>query len=611
MGNKLVQILWKMAQYCSAILLLSSICVAQTTISGTIATNTQWNKANSPYNITGATSVAEGVVLNIEAGVTVNFISPLGIVVNGKVEAIGTPSDSIYFNTLIASASKLKNSKSFYLQNKGSLTLSYCRQQGAFYFTLLERNVGIVAVSHSVFSANEFIFFGKGGDNLLSIQDANFKNSKYAINNINVNVKNCIFENLENYALFQVGKSKIDKCTFRNVDNRAIEVNAPVAIQDCIFEGNRTAIFTQSIGEPFVLVRNKFLENTVALYFTGNAEIADSIYNNLFCNNIEKDIENPILNDTKLNLSNNCWCRQDTNAILARISNPEKAIVAPLHISCRPCEAKITKPLDSIICSNKNILFQGRPMPDMQVQWLPSISFASSQASNATFAQSNTTADTISSTIYYRVTNPAAGCTALDSVTIKILPKQEAKCRDCKVYLPKDSLIICAEKPVDIGWQASSPFLTYQWSPIDGLTGYKGFNPQLVLSNATEENVLRKYKVLVVDSAAKCTFEDSIVVVVLPLYSITCGVLPELHVYNIITPNDDDQNKTLFIENLKFYKKIEITIFNKWGQQVYDNKDYQNDWSGNQMPDGSYYCHVVVPELKKELRVNFMILRGD
>lgn len=611
MWYRILGLIWKCARYCLAILLLASVCKAQTNISGTIAVNTRWIKAGSPYNITGATAVAEGALLTIEAGVTVNFISLLGIVVNGKVEAIGLPNDSIYLNAPNSPSIKFKISKSFYLQNKGSLTLSYCHQQGAFYFALLESNVGAVTVSHSVFTSNEYIFFGKGGENILSIQDSRFETSKYAVSNINVNAKNCTFENLENYALFQVGTSTIDKCTFRNISSRAIEVNAPVLIRDCIFDGNGTALFTQSLNKPFVVVRNTFTNNTVALYYTGSAGTVDSIDNNTFCNNVKFDVESQILNDRRLNISNNCWCEQDTSKILSRISFPEKVIVAPLHISCRPCEAKITRPIDSIICSNKSISLIGKPMPQMQIQWLPSVRFDNSQSSTATFTQSNTTNDTILSKIYYRVTNSVSSCTALDSFTLKILPKNAAKCRDCKVYLPMNNITVCADKPVNIGWEQPQPFLTYQWSPTEGLSDFNAFNPQLALPNTTEEIVLRKYVVLIADTAASCTFADSVTVVVLPIYGGTCGTRPELHVYNIITPNNDNKNETLYIENLNYYKTIEITIYNKWGQQVYDNKDYQNDWSGNQMPDGSYYCHVIVPELKKELRANFMILRGE
>lgn len=63
------------------------------------------------------------------------------------------------------------------------------------------------------------------------------------------------------------------------------------------------------------------------------------------------------------------------------------------------------------------------------------------------------------------------------------------------------------------------------------------------------------------------------------------------------TPNGDGINDTFYIahpDNIK----LEIQIFNRWGNVVYESKDYQNDWDGKgtgsflgkQLPNGTYYC---------------------
>ena len=45
----------------------------------------------------------------------------------------------------------------------------------------------------------------------------------------------------------------------------------------------------------------------------------------------------------------------------------------------------------------------------------------------------------------------------------------------------------------------------------------------------------------------------------------------------------------------RYYESSELTIFNRWGRIVYHSKDYQNDWDGGGLSDGTYFyvlkCH--------------------
>ena len=59
---------------------------------------------------------------------------------------------------------------------------------------------------------------------------------------------------------------------------------------------------------------------------------------------------------------------------------------------------------------------------------------------------------------------------------------------------------------------------------------------------------------------------------------------------NIITPNGDPYNETFFIANLN--EKTRLKIFNRYGQLVYYNDDYQNNWSGNDLTPGIYYYQI-------------------
>jgi gliding motility-associated-like protein len=66
---------------------------------------------------------------------------------------------------------------------------------------------------------------------------------------------------------------------------------------------------------------------------------------------------------------------------------------------------------------------------------------------------------------------------------------------------------------------------------------------------------------------------------------------------NIVTPNDDGQNDTWKISDYTQISGCAVTIYNRWGQPVYETTDYQNEWAGTKdgepLPDGVYYYAIV------------------
>jgi len=66
-------------------------------VSGVISQDTIWTPAGSPYNLTGVVTVNEGVILTVDAGVTLNLNS-YEIQVNGTFAALGTLANTIQVN---------------------------------------------------------------------------------------------------------------------------------------------------------------------------------------------------------------------------------------------------------------------------------------------------------------------------------------------------------------------------------------------------------------------------------------------------------------------------------------------------------------------------------
>ena len=57
----------------------------------------------------------------------------------------------------------------------------------------------------------------------------------------------------------------------------------------------------------------------------------------------------------------------------------------------------------------------------------------------------------------------------------------------------------------------------------------------------------------------------------------------------------------------------EITIFNRWGQVVYYNPNYKNDWDGGTLADGVYFgiLNIRYKDTVENYNFNLTILNND
>ena len=85
---------------------------------------------------------------------------------------------------------------------------------------------------------------------------------------------------------------------------------------------------------------------------------------------------------------------------------------------------------------------------------------------------------------------------------------------------------------------------------------------------------------------------DSIVYLELSVADCTAA----FEISNIVTPNNDGQNDTWKISDPSQVSGCAVTIYNRWGQPVYETTDYQNEWGGTKdgepLPDGVYFYSI-------------------
>ncbi|WP_164124236.1 DUF7507 domain-containing protein, partial [Sphingobacterium luzhongxinii] len=68
------------------------------------------------------------------------------------------------------------------------------------------------------------------------------------------------------------------------------------------------------------------------------------------------------------------------------------------------------------------------------------------------------------------------------------------------------------------------------------------------------------------------------------------SVLPmPLFIPNVYTPNGDNVNDTFEIVGIEAFDRTEVTILNRWGNEVYRNDNYRNEWNGQGLNEGTYF----------------------
>ena len=187
------------------------------------------------------------------------------------------------------------------------------------------------------------------------------------------------------------------------------------------------------------------------------------------------------------------------------------------------------------------------------------------------------------------ITEPVAGCKSTDSVTVIKFDSPHAD------YSSLPGETSNALIPVSFTDQSTIPsgiITSWYWN-----FGDASRDDTSVLQNPihtfTADGIY--HVLLAVESNNGC--RDTI------RYDYTVG--SDIELPNVFTPNNDGKNDLLAFKNLEFFPGTSIEIYNRWGEKIYSNPDYHNDWNGEGFSDGIYYFTLTGPKLK-EIKYGFV-----
>ncbi|RZL07278.1 MAG: gliding motility-associated C-terminal domain-containing protein [Pedobacter sp.] len=179
------------------------------------------------------------------------------------------------------------------------------------------------------------------------------------------------------------------------------------------------------------------------------------------------------------------------------------------------------------------------------------------------------------------------GCTEEKnfSVTVNKLPT---------IALPAPvDILLGGKKQLEI--RATGASLKYKWSPSAGLSADNVLNPI-----ASPEKTTR-YTLTVTSNSCELVYDYVVTVHDQPL------------IPNVFSPNGDGKNDTWNIKYLESFTDGNITIFNRYGQKIFEASPYNTPWDGRlngaDLPIGVYYYIIEPNNGKKKYTGSVTILR--
>jgi len=167
------------------------------------------------------------------------------------------------------------------------------------------------------------------------------------------------------------------------------------------------------------------------------------------------------------------------------------------------------------------------------------------------------------------------GCFIIDSVTINQPPRLQ-------YAVAGVDTIIWRTDTIQLNGFLGDP---YNWQPAYNLSCTNCSNPYAWPDTDVT------YHLTIGDSIG-CLSYDSVRVFVRD------KPFPFFFIPNVITPNGDGFNDVWYIRDLEGYPDNQVRIVNRWGDEVFEQSPYQNNWGGTWkgqlLPGGTYYYILLI-----------------
>lgn len=170
------------------------------------------------------------------------------------------------------------------------------------------------------------------------------------------------------------------------------------------------------------------------------------------------------------------------------------------------------------------------------------------------------------------VVNNAGGCNSpVSTNTLTVLPVPVINAGTDR------QISTGASVTIDATITTSPANISYTWTPATSLSNAAVLNPVATPSSTVT------YTLKATDNTTNCFAVDSVKII----------VISKLFIPNAFSPNGDGLNDTWNIPAMVLYPDATVTIFNRYGEIIYETKNYiSNPWNGTyrgiQQPNGTY-----------------------
>ena len=167
------------------------------------------------------------------------------------------------------------------------------------------------------------------------------------------------------------------------------------------------------------------------------------------------------------------------------------------------------------------------------------------------------------------------------------------------------TITVDEENQIELQWNAyenwENGVETYEiWFQIDdkemtliGTTSSTSFS-----TFYNEDGFTYQYRIRAIENGGNLSFSWS--------NSLFSEFVPAINTFNVFTPNGDQQNQTFIIEGVELYTQSTLSIFDRYGKEIFSTTGYQNNWSGKtngrDAAAGVYYFVLELNEPRAEVK---------